>query len=101
VLIEKGREVDLVGILGAFNDQYKRLKKITTVMVTSAAPLDADALSAIKHQLVAGGKTEASIDIQTAIDPALMGGFVLEFDGKVYDASVSHKLNQIRKELVK
>jgi len=30
-----------------------------------------------------------------------MGGFVLEFDGKVYDASVAHKLHEIRKELVK
>jgi len=36
VLIGKGRESDLVGILGAFNAQYKRMKNISSVKVTSA-----------------------------------------------------------------
>jgi F-type H+-transporting ATPase subunit delta len=101
ILITKGREVDLVGILGAFKDQYKALKKISTVKVTSAVALSADELSSIKQQLVAGGKTEAEVEIHTVVDPALMGGFVLEFDGKVYDASVAHKLDNIRMELTK
>ena len=98
-LINKGREGDLVGILGAFNDQYKRLQKISSVKVTSAAALSDAEITAIKQQLVAGGMTEADIEVETAVNPALIGGFVLEFDGKVYDASVAHKLNEIRKEL--
>ncbi|MEO0731907.1 MAG: ATP synthase F1 subunit delta [Bacteroidota bacterium] len=99
VLTDKGREVDLVGILRAFVAQYKRMNNISTVKVTSATALDATTLTAIKNQLVASGKTEASVDLETAVDPALMGGFVLEFDGKVYDASVAHKLDQIRKTI--
>ncbi|MEM9527655.1 MAG: ATP synthase F1 subunit delta [Bacteroidota bacterium] len=99
VLINKGREVDLIGILGAFDKQYKAMKNISTVKVTSATALSAATLTAIKAELVASGKTEADVDLIPAVDPALMGGFVLEFDGKVYDASVAHKLDQIRKEL--
>lgn len=99
VLISKGREGDLIGILSAFNDQYKALNKITTVKVTSATALDAASLSAIKAQLIAAGKTEASIELVTKIDPSIMGGFILEFDGKVYDASVAHKLSEIKKTL--
>ncbi|MEM6769787.1 MAG: ATP synthase F1 subunit delta [Bacteroidota bacterium] len=101
VLISKGREEDLVGILGAFNNQYKALQKISTVLVTSATPLGEAELSGIRQQLVASGMTEAEVEIETKVDPAIMGGFVLEFGGKVYDASVAHKLHQIRKELVK
>ena len=101
VLISKGRESDLVGILGAFNDQYKRLNNISTVKVTSAAPLTEAELASIKQQLITGGMTESSVEIETAVDPALIGGFVLEFDGKVYDASVAHKLGEIRKELTR
>ena len=100
VLINKGREVDLLGILGAFDRQYKALNKITTVTVTSAQPLTDENLTAIKQQLTAAGKTEASVDLITKVDPAIIGGFILEFDGQVYDASVAHKLNQIKKELV-
>lgn len=99
VLISKGRESDLLGILGAFDDQYKVLNKITTVKVTSAAPLSAESLAGIRQQLIAGGKTQATIEIHTAINPALLGGFILEFDGQVYDASVAHKLSEIKKTL--
>lgn len=98
-LVRKGRESDLIGILGAFKDQYRKLNKISTVKVTSAASLTEAELTAIKQQLVAGGKTEAQVEVDTEVKPALIGGFVLEFNGKVYDASVAHKLNEIRKEI--
>ena len=100
VLISKGREADLLGILGAFDEQYKRLNKITTVKVTSATALDAASLEAIKSQLAAAGKTENNVELVPAVDPSILGGFILEFDGKVYDASVAHKLNEIKKTLV-
>ena len=99
VLISKGRESDLVGILKAFDSQYKEMMKISTVQVTSATELSQTELSAIKQQLIAAGKTEATVDLETSVDPAIIGGFILEFDGKVYDASVRHKLNQLRKEI--
>jgi len=99
VLISKGRESDLVGILTAFDEQYKALNNISTVQVTSATALSAASLESIRSQLVNSGKTEASVDIHTKVDPSIIGGFVLEFDGKVYDASVAHKLSEIRKEI--
>ena len=84
----------MIGILNAFDDQYKHLNKITTVKVTSATALDAASLDAIKAQLIAAGKTEASVELHTKVDPSILGGFILEFDGKVYDASVAYKLNR-------
>jgi len=32
------------------------------------------------------------------LNPDLIGGFVIEFDDKLYDASVAHKLELLRKE---
>jgi len=101
VLITKGREGDLLGIMSAFDGQYNKMKKISSVYVTSATALSAESLAAIRQQLIDAGKTEANVEIFTRVDPKLMGGFVLEFGGKVYDASVAHKLNQIRKELAR
>lgn len=99
VVISKGREGDLPGILKAFDEQYKSLMKISTVQVTSATALSAAELSSIKQQLIASGKTEASVDLEPKVDPSIIGGFILEFDGKVYDASVKHKLSELRKEI--
>ena len=101
LLIDKGRETDMLGILREFNEQYKTIRHISTVKLTSAAPLTAGTLAQVKQQLVASGKTEATIDLETRIDPELIGGFILEFDGQVYDASVAHKLKEMRKELRK
>lgn len=101
LLIDKGREVDMIGILREFNAQYKKINHISTVKLTSAAPLTAATLDSIKNQLAASGKTEATIDMDTHIDPSLLGGFILEFDGKVYDASVVQKLKQMKTELQK
>ena len=101
LLIDKGREVDMLGILREFNAQYKTIRHISTVKLTSAAPLTAATLDGVKKQLIASGKTEDSIDLETQIDPDLIGGFILEFDGQVYDASVAHKLKEMRRELRK
>ena len=101
LLIEKGREVDMLGILKEFNEQYKRIKHISTVKLTSAAPLSADTLEAIKRELIDSHKTESKVELHTQIDPELIGGFILEFDGKVYDASVAHKLKNLKDELRK
>lgn len=99
LLIDKGREVDMLGILREFNEQYKRLMHISTVKLTSATTLSPATLSDIKRQLVASGKTEPTVDLQTQIDPELIGGFVLEFGGRVYDASVAQKLKNMKTEL--
>lgn len=101
LLIDKGREVDMLGILREFNEQYKRIRHISTVKLTSAAPLSAATLDSVKQRLVASGKTESTIDLETNIDPELIGGFILEFDGRIYDASVSHKLKEMKSELRK
>ena len=38
------------------------------------------------------------LDLISKVDPAIMGGFVIEVGDKLYDASIAHKLDQVRKE---
>lgn len=101
LLVDKGRESNLPEVVTAFIDQYKVIKHITSVKVTSAVSLSEAELADIKSKLISSGSTEADVDIETAVDPALLGGFILEYDGKVYDASVAHKLTELRREFKK
>ena len=98
IIIKKGREMYLPEIIQDFIDQYKVLNKISTVTITTATPLTADALNDIKSKLLASDITMDKLDVKTKVDASLIGGFVVEIGDKLYDASVAHKLEQVRKE---
>jgi F-type H+-transporting ATPase subunit delta len=40
------------------------------------------------------------IKIENTVDPTILGGVKLVLDGKVYDNSISSKLNSIRKSFL-
>lgn len=98
ILITKGREAYLPDIAVEFLSQYKKIKHISTVTVTTATELSEKAKKALLAKLQASSSTDDNIEIITKVDPDLIGGFILEFDDKVYDTSVSHKLEQLKKD---
>ena len=100
ILFTKGREAYLPEISQEFIDQYKKLRHISTVRVTSASPLSEDALAALRKKLEESPETDEKVEIITKVDPELIGGLVIEFADKVYDASVAHKLDQLKKDFV-
>lgn len=100
ILVTKGRESYLPEIGHAFNEQYKEIKHITTLKITTAEKMDAKSLEAIKAEFLKSNQTDDNVEIETAVDPSLIGGFVVEFANKMYDASVKHKLDTLKKEFV-
>ncbi|MBK9335662.1 MAG: F0F1 ATP synthase subunit delta [Lewinellaceae bacterium] len=88
-------------IAAEFVDQYKKIKKITSVRVISATPLSDSVLENLRAKLLGSGQTTVNLEIETIIDPKLIGGFVLEFDNKRYDASVANKLAELKSEFLK
>lgn len=98
ILINKGREAYLPDIAIEFLSQYKKIKHISTVTVTTANELSEKAKKALLAKLKESSVTDDNIEMITKVDPSLIGGFILEFDDKVYDTSVSHKLEQLKKD---
>jgi F-type H+-transporting ATPase subunit delta len=101
LLVNKGREAYLPEIAAEFAAQYKALQKITTVKVTFAAPIGDAVIADLKARLVKSGITHPNLEVETSVDPDLIGGFVLEFDDKRYDASVANKLAGLKAEFTK
>ncbi len=98
VLTQKGREMYLPDIATEFIIAYKKLKHITTVRITTAAPLNDTAKKAIEAKLIGSGKTSEHVELLTVVNPDIIGGYILEFDGNVYDASTKHQLVQLKDE---
>lgn len=99
LLVKKGREAYIPEIAAAFIEQYKILNNITTVTLTTPVKLD----EATVNQLADGLRKKAGItqiDLKQQIDPSLIGGYVLEYNGNQIDASVSRKLAQFRASAV-
>lgn len=101
IVLTKGRESYLPEIADAFEDQYRELKGITSVKLTTATPLSEEVLNTIKAKLEGSDQTNSSIEIETAVNPDLIGGFMFEFGDRLYDASVAHRLAKIKKEFAK
>jgi F-type H+-transporting ATPase subunit delta len=101
LLVNKNRESYITDIAAEFISQYKLMKKITTVKVTTATPLSDEVMEDLRKKLLSTGATFENLDIETSVDAELIGGFLLEFDNKRYDASVAHKLDELRTQFTK
>ncbi|MBK7872434.1 MAG: ATP synthase F1 subunit delta [Saprospiraceae bacterium] len=98
ILIKKGREAYLPEIANEFIQEYKKYKHITSVRLITAATLGEAAVKAIHDRLETSIETDDNVQIEVVVDEKLIGGFILEFDGKIYDASVKSKLEELKKE---
>lgn len=97
LLVKKGRERDLPEIAHAFINQYNALKGIHPVKLTTAVPISEELKKAIETKV----RTESgfnTVELETATNAALIGGFVLEFDNKQVDASIAYDLREIKKQ---
>jgi F-type H+-transporting ATPase subunit delta len=99
LLVNKGRESNLQEIAGAFIKQYNLLKNIRTVKLTTAVPVSDAVRDSIKAKVAASLKNDA-IEMKTAVNPDLLGGFVLEMEDKMFDASIRRDLNDIRSQFL-
>lgn len=100
LLVKKGRESDLPEIAFAFIDLYNELKGIHRVKLTTAVEVSDELKKSIESK-VKGGQGFGSIELETVTDEKLIGGFVLEFNNKLIDASILRDLKDIRKQFSK
>lgn len=91
VLAENRRLADLGGMIDAFDAIVSAHRGEVTAKVTSAHPLSADQLKALAANL----KTRVGRDVQiaTTVDPAILGGLVVQLGSQLIDGSIRTRLN--------
>lgn len=98
LMTDKHRESFIPAMTDAFILLYNRYKGITTAEVTSAVALTASALDAIK-KYVAQTAGANEVVLKQLIDPSVLGGMNIVFDGKIYDATISNQIIKLKKDL--
>ena len=99
LLVKKGRERDLPEMATAFIEQYNELKGIHQVTLTTAVEVGAELKKSIEDKVKAETKF-ATVELTTKTDDALIGGFVLEFNNNLVDASIARDLRDIKKQFL-
>ena len=94
VLCENGRLVDFARCAEVYDELYRESQKVSTAQVISAVPLTDGQKARLCDRLAA--QTGHRIELNCTVDPALLGGVVVELDGKRLDGSVKRRLQVLK-----
>lgn len=97
LLLVKGREHYLPEIVTAFIAQYKENKGIHTVKLTTAVPVSEELKQSILEKIRVA-KNMQHLELNTEVNEALIGGYVLEIGDELVDASIAYDLHNIKKQ---
>lgn len=100
LLIKKGRESDLPEMAQAFVQQYQEIKGIHLVTLTTATPVG-ESVKQYIEQKVKQEKGLGTVQLETVVDEKIIGGFMLEMDNQLLDASILRDLKDIKRQFDK
>jgi len=96
LLQENKRFEILEAIATQFNTQFDEMNGVEVAKVTTAFPITADLEAKILAK--ATSISTKKITIQNTVDPSIIGGFILRIGDKQYNASVSNRLHELKRE---
>lgn len=96
VVTRKGRADLIPEICRAYEEQYREHKHIVICRITSAVKLTAVELEKVRKitEKRYPGKT---VEMHESVDPAILGGGILQVGDLMWDASLRNKLHVIRR----
>lgn len=99
LLVKKGRELELPEMAAAFIEQYNAINGIHQVTLTTAVAVSEDIKKSIEQKVKTAAQFK-TVELTTKIDESLIGGFVLEFNNNLVDASIARDLKDIKKQFL-
>jgi F-type H+-transporting ATPase subunit delta len=98
LVVQKGRHDTVNEIVRAFDDLYDRFARRTRALAITAVPMDNKLADDLKARL--SKSLNKQVDLENQVDPSILGGIVLNIDGKVLDGSVKQQLERLRTQLL-
>jgi F-type H+-transporting ATPase subunit delta len=98
LLADRDRLVLLPELAEAFRNRLMDHQQIVRARVTTAVELPADRVAALEQGLA--DATGRKVQLQVAVDPAILGGAVARIGSTVYDGSITTQLERLKQRLV-
>ena len=96
-LLVSNRRINILGDIALkysqlFDDLNGKEKAIVTTAIPMTNDLEEKVLKKIKQL------TSKTVELENIVDESIIGGFILRIGDKQYNASVSNKLNKLKRE---
>lgn len=95
ILVSKNRISQLNSICDGFLALYSEGSNIVSLKLTTASAITDE----MKNQLASSIVKNAKVEIQTIVDPSIIGGFIAEFNNQMLDESISTKINKLKQKI--
>ena len=97
LLIHNKRVAIISDIASSFIQLYNKHNNIKEAVVITASPIDKN----LENQILSQIKIPAakSITLTNLVDSTIIGGFIIRYDGKEYNASIKQNLKNLKTEL--
>ncbi len=99
LLISKGIISSLLKCSEEFFSMYYKEAGILTAKVISAVPFSEEQKSQLEKKLCEKSEKNSAI-VKYVVDPSLIGGAILRFDGEEIDYSIKRKLSDLKISLI-
>jgi F-type H+-transporting ATPase subunit delta len=97
LLIEKHRMPVLFRIRSQFDSLWDKENKRLGVTVTSAVELDPEVARRIGSEIEE--QTGETVELESRVDPDILGGLVVQVGNMVLDTSIRNRLDKLRKSV--
>lgn len=97
ILCERGIFGEFGNCVDAYAACYNRDHRVVEAVATTSAPLDEAQRAKLLEKL--RSMTGKQVQLTEKVDPAVIGGVLLEMEGKRYDNTLRHRLSQMRQVL--
>jgi F-type H+-transporting ATPase subunit delta len=98
MLVERRRVERLPDIAREFGRLLDEHRGVVTAVATSAAPLEAGDVEALRTRVES--LTGTQVQLRTEVDPSLIGGVTVRIGDRLYDGSVRGRLERLRNQLL-
>jgi F-type H+-transporting ATPase subunit delta len=97
MLAERDRLVILPDVAHVFDVRLMEHQNVVRARIVTAVALSPDRVTALAAGLTRA--TGRNVQVETQVDPAIIGGAVARIGGTVYDGSITRQLERIRESL--
>ena len=97
LVLEEKREKFLQFMIWSYIDLYREDKHILIGKLTTAV----ESPKLVKKlEELASARTNGVVELETKVDPSIIGGYIIELAGFRLDASVQNQLKRIRRQFI-